>query len=260
MYTRLYLLYTSIFLALIFTGNPRPLKVDTRPVFETDSVSVSLEWMPEEGVSYNVSVDQMADINYIQRTTVNLTVLYNIPTNVNITATSCGQNSGTAITSVELAYSNYDGMSHWGRGGGVYFLFMNVAGRCEDPLLSISDDSVIAMGYLDLAVNGTVVTFSCPPGLTLSGPDSVMCTHTGQWEPAPTAVNCSEDTDTYTSNTSKKQSQLIPVKFAAQLNCLQRFFITFYSFMVLLSELYGSCIIPCSACRRNVYSEPYACH
>jgi hypothetical protein len=195
---------TSIFLALIFTGNPRPLKVDTRPVFETDSVSVTLEWMPEEGVSYNISVDQVADLRYIQRTTVNLTVLYNIPTNVNITATSCGQNSGTAITSVELAYSNDDCMSSWG-GGGVYFLFMNVAGRCEDPLLLISDDSVMAMGYLNLAVNGTVVTFSCPPGLTLNGPASVMCTDTGQWEPPPSAVNCSEDTNTYTS--SKKQNQ-----------------------------------------------------
>jgi hypothetical protein len=50
---------------LIFTGNPRPLKVDTRPVFETDSVSVTLEWMPEEGVSYNISVDQMADIRLL---------------------------------------------------------------------------------------------------------------------------------------------------------------------------------------------------
>jgi hypothetical protein len=107
---------------------------------------------------------------------------------------------------------------------------MNVAGRCEDPLLSISDNSVVAMGYLNLAVNGTVVSFSCPPGLTLNGPGSVMCTNTGQWEPAPGAVNCSEDTDTYTSSTSKKQSQLIPIKFAAQLiiNCLQTFFIIFY--------------------------------
>ena len=70
-----------------------------------------------------------------------------------------------------------------------------VSVRCEDPLLSIADDSVIAMGYLNLAVNGTVVTFSCPPGLTLNGPDSVMCTHTGQWEPGLSEVNCSENTD-----------------------------------------------------------------
>ena len=59
----------------------------------------------------------------------------------------------------------------------------------------------MAMGYLNLAVNGTVVIFSCPPGLTLNGPKSVMCTHTGQWEPALSEVNCSKDTNT----SSKKE-------------------------------------------------------
>ena len=79
---------------------------------------------------------------------------------------------------------------------------MCIAGRCEDPLLSITDDSVISMGYhRNLSVNGTVVTFSCPPGLMLNGPDSVMCIHTGQWEPAPIEVNCSKDIDT----SSKKE-------------------------------------------------------
>ena len=39
-------------------GSPCPLKVGTRPVFEMDSVSVGLEWMPE-GVSYNVTADQV---------------------------------------------------------------------------------------------------------------------------------------------------------------------------------------------------------
>ena len=80
---------------------------------------------------------------------------------------------------------------------------MCIAGRCEDPLLSIPDDSVIAMGYLNLTVNGAMVTFSCPPGLMLNGPESVMCTHTGQWEPALSEVNCSKNTDTGTS--SKKE-------------------------------------------------------
>jgi hypothetical protein len=78
--------------------------------------------------------------------------------------------------------------------------------------LSISDDSVIAMGYRNLAVNGTVVTFSCPPGLTLNGQGSVMCTHTGQWEPAPSTVNCSEDTNSYTSSKKCTESYYTPWK------------------------------------------------
>ena len=83
----------------------------------------------------------------------------------------------------------------------MFISLLCVSVRCENPLLSITDDSVIAMGYLNLALNGTVVTFSCPPGLTLNGPDSVMCTHTGQWEPALSEVNCSENTNT----SSKKE-------------------------------------------------------
>ena len=85
----------------------------------------------------------------------------------------------------------------------MFISLLCVSVRCEDPLLSISDDSVIAVrvGYHSLALNGTVVTFSCPPGLMLNGPESVMCTHTGQWEPVLSEVNCSKDTNT----SSKKE-------------------------------------------------------
>ena len=83
----------------------------------------------------------------------------------------------------------------------ISLLHVCVSVQCEDPLLSITDDSVIAMGHINLALTGTVVTFSCPPGLMLNGPDSVMCTHNGQWEPALSEVNCSEGTDT----SSKKE-------------------------------------------------------
>ena len=75
-------------------------------MFEMGSVSVTLEWIPEEGISYSISSDQVVDFRHTQRTTVALTVPYNIPINVTITATSCGHNSETAITSVELAYCN----------------------------------------------------------------------------------------------------------------------------------------------------------
>ena len=69
-------------------------------------VSVTLEWIPEEGVSYSVSSDQVVDFRYTQRTTVALMVPYNNPTNVTITANACGRNSEIAITWIQLAYGN----------------------------------------------------------------------------------------------------------------------------------------------------------
>ena len=73
-----------------------------------DGVSVTLEWIPEEGVFYSVAADQGVDVRYTQRSTVTLIVSYNTPIGMTITATSCGQNSETAITSLELSYGNYD--------------------------------------------------------------------------------------------------------------------------------------------------------
>ena len=75
-------------------------------MFEMDTISVTLEWIPEEGVSYNITADWVVDFRYIQGTIFNLTVPYNIPTNVTITATSRGGNSQTAITSLEPAYGS----------------------------------------------------------------------------------------------------------------------------------------------------------
>ena len=75
-------------------------------MFEVGGVSVTLEWIPEEGVSYSISSDQVVDFRYIQRTAVALMVPYNNPTNMTITATSCGHNGETAITRIQLAYGN----------------------------------------------------------------------------------------------------------------------------------------------------------
>ena len=41
-------------------------------------------------------------------------------------------------------------------------------------------------GYDDtIPVEGTTISFSCPPGLVLIGPNSATCTEDGEWEPDP---------------------------------------------------------------------------
>ena len=39
------------------------------------------------------------------------------------------------------------------------------------------------MGFSDPAIQGTNITFTCPPGLVLTGPDTSTCMGNGEWEP-----------------------------------------------------------------------------
>ena len=42
---------------------------------------------------------------------------------------------------------------------------------------------VIADQESDIFLEGTNVTFTCPPGLVLTGPNTLMCMGNGEWEP-----------------------------------------------------------------------------
>ena len=44
--------------------------------------------------------------------------------------------------------------------------------------------------YSHPAIEGTNVSFSCPPGLVLTGPSVSMCMGNGEWEPDPSQVRC----------------------------------------------------------------------
>ena len=44
--------------------------------------------------------------------------------------------------------------------------------------------------YPALDVEGASVTFACPPGLMLSGPNTSTCIGNGEWEPDPRDVEC----------------------------------------------------------------------
>jgi hypothetical protein len=55
---------------------------------------------------------------------------------------------------------------------------------CNDSVPRIALDDTV------LPVEGTTFTLSCPPGLVLIGPNSTICTKTGQWEPDPSELVC----------------------------------------------------------------------
>ena len=55
------------------------------------------------------------------------------------------------------------------------------------------DESVRIHAYVNLAIEGTSVTFSCPPGLVLTGPNTSMCMRNGEWEQDPQELKCLGD-------------------------------------------------------------------
>ena len=45
-------------------------------------------------------------------------------------------------------------------------------------------------GHSDPALEGTTVSFSCPPELELIGPNASMCMRNGVWDPDPREATC----------------------------------------------------------------------
>ena len=63
-------------------------------------------------------------------------------------------------------------------------------GKCDDPSKLIHND-VIIVGYEDPALEGENITFTCPTGAILTGPNTSTCVENGEWEPDPREVECS---------------------------------------------------------------------
>ena len=56
----------------------------------------------------------------------------------------------------------------------------------------MSRESVEVSGYNDssVAMEGTVATFTCPPGMILIGLNMTTCMGNGEWDPDPRHVKC----------------------------------------------------------------------
>jgi hypothetical protein len=58
-------------------------------------------------------------------------------------------------------------------------------GKCGDP---IELTNALAVGYVDPALEGQTITFTCPPGQIHNGSNSSICMGNGKWEPDPREV------------------------------------------------------------------------
>jgi hypothetical protein len=63
---------------------------------------------------------------------------------------------------------------------------------CNHPFQDINNNSVtvIIEDYMDPLLEGTVLSFDCPPQYVLIGPNTTTCMVNGEWEPDPREVEC----------------------------------------------------------------------
>ena len=59
--------------------------------------------------------------------------------------------------------------------------------KCSDPMDLIK---AIALGYIDPALEGQIIIFTCPSGQILNGCTSSTCMKNGVCEPDPREVQC----------------------------------------------------------------------
>ena len=70
---------------------------------------------------------------------------------------------------------------------------LNFVANCGNLAAKVKNQSTLTIEYYDypaLDVEGASVTFACPPGLMLSGPNASTCMGNGEWEPDPRDVEC----------------------------------------------------------------------
>ena len=64
------------------------------------------------------------------------------------------------------------------------------AGKCKDLDTLTLATGVIVNGYKAPSLEGLNLSFSCPPGQELNGPNTTTCMENGEWELDPTNLKC----------------------------------------------------------------------
>ena len=79
-----------------------PPSVAISECFGTNSVTATLEWIQESGVTYNISIFPQVPVEMLRISSVQLTLLYNTDYNATVVAILCRQNNVT--TTIPLRY------------------------------------------------------------------------------------------------------------------------------------------------------------
>ena len=82
-----------MFNSLWLTDYPSRPEVSVQETPGKNNISVTMGWMQETDVSYNISIVPEVAIQFVERTNVRLNLFYNTEYSVRITATMCGRNN-----------------------------------------------------------------------------------------------------------------------------------------------------------------------
>ena len=80
------------------------MDITTTPQFWNGSLSVILEWIPEEAVTYEIMTAPETAVDFLKRSSIRAILFYNVQYNISIEAVSCSQNSERVTTTVSLHY------------------------------------------------------------------------------------------------------------------------------------------------------------
>ena len=109
----------TIWAELIITLSVDPIIVTTSEEYRDDNVTVAVEWTEEEGMLYNITIINIVpqiSIESIGRTSVQLTLLYNIEYNISVEAALPCQNqvpSHVQLFYGELNMYYYSQLYYW---------------------------------------------------------------------------------------------------------------------------------------------------
>ena len=143
--------------------------------FGTDSFTLTVNWTQENGqypLHYDINTlpYQGAIRRFIDDTSIELTVPYNISFNISITTSLCNRTLATTTYSLPV--------------------YTRAPSFCHVPVLQPNVLTTMNYSHKKIMIEGSILGFICSSGLTLSGPNTTTCLSNGQWVPNPDLVEC----------------------------------------------------------------------
>ena len=139
--------------------------------FRPVNVSLIVDWTQDNShlpFHYDITsiLPQETIARFIDDTSIELTMPYNISYNISVTTSLCDRTLTSTIFTLPL--------------------YAKAPSFCDAPVLQPNMQATV--NYSQPRIAGTIISFTCLPGQTLSGSNTTICRDDGQWIPSPDLV------------------------------------------------------------------------